>query len=95
MRRFRILALAALTLALTAGSAAAAEFKMIRVDDLARLIAAKTPNLYVYDANPPSTREREGIIPAAHLLPSLPFDPAKELPAAHDAKLVFYCANPH
>ena len=76
-------------------AAAADDFKIIRVDDLAKLIDAKTANLYIYDANPESTRESEGIIPGAKLLPGLAFDAAKTLPAAHDAKLVFYCANTH
>lgn len=87
--------LAVFALALAAGSARAEEFKIIRVDDLAKLVDAHASNLYVYDANPPSTREREGIIPGARLLPTLAFDAAKELPAALDAKLVFYCANTH
>jgi hypothetical protein len=74
---------------------AAEDFKIIRVDDLAKLLDAKTANLYVYDANPQSTRDSQGIIPGAKLLPGLAFDPEKTLPAAHDAKIVFYCANPH
>ena len=94
MNRFRLL-LALFAAALLARSAGAEEFKIIRVDDLAKLIDSKAPNLQVYDANPASTREREGIIPGAKLLPGLAFDPEKVLPAAHDAKLVFYCANSH
>jgi hypothetical protein len=93
MHRFRLWLLFAATL--FASSAAAEEFKVIRVDDLAKLIDSKTPNLQIYDANPASTREREGIIPGAKLLPGLAFDAEKVLPAAHDAKLVFYCANTH
>ncbi len=81
--------------ALLARSAAAEEFKIIRVDDLAKLIDAKTPKLAIYDANPASTRDREGIIPGAKLLPNLAFDPDAVLPADHGAKLVFYCANTH
>jgi hypothetical protein len=80
------------------GSSFAADqpFKLIDVDDLAKLMAGQPQNLSVYDANPASTREREGIIPGAHLLSSsASFDVAKELPTAKDAKLVFYCANPH
>ena len=80
------------------GSSFAADepFKLIHVDDLAKLMAGQPQNLAVYDANPASTREREGMIPGAHLLSSsASFDVAKELPAAKDAKLVFYCANPH
>jgi rhodanese-related sulfurtransferase len=80
------------------GSSFAADepFKIIRVEDLAKLMAGQPQTLSIYDANPPSTREREGIIPGAHLLSSsAAYDVAKELPAAKDAKLVFYCANPH
>ena len=80
---------------LVATIAAAEEFKIIRVDDLAKLIDAKTQNLYVYDANPASTRESQGIIPGAKMLPGLAFDAEKTLPEKHDAKLVFYCANTH
>jgi hypothetical protein len=76
-------------------AAAAEDFKIIRLDDLAKLLDAKTANLYVYDANPQSTRESQGIIPGAKLLPGLAFDPEKTLPEKHDAKLVFYCANTH
>lgn len=86
----------ALIFAVLGGSALAADgFAIIHVPDLATMIEQKTPNLYVYDANPESTREQEGVIPGAHLLSSLSFDPAKELPRAKDAKLVFYCANTH
>jgi rhodanese-related sulfurtransferase len=72
---------------------AAEGFRMIRVSDLAALISQHAPNLFIYDANPESTREREGVIPGAHLLPSLDFQADDELPAKKDAKLVFYCAN--
>jgi len=70
-------------------------FRVIHVNDLAGMIAQHTANLFIYDANPTSTREREGIIPGAHLLPSLDYDVDDELPAKKDAKLVFYCANKH
>lgn len=70
-------------------------FTIIHVGDLAALIDQGARNLYVYDANPESTRESQGVIPGAHMLSSLSFDPAKELPRAKDAKLVFYCANTH
>jgi hypothetical protein len=82
---------------LAATVAAAAEpFASIHVDDLAALIAKQSSGVWIYDANPPSTREHDGIIPGAHLLSSFNhFDVAKELPPAKDAKLVFYCANTH
>jgi len=71
-------------------------FKMINVEDLAKLMADQPKTLAIYDANPGSTREREGIIAGAHLLSSSgSYDVAKELPAAKDTKLVFYCANTH
>jgi len=43
------------------GSSFAADepFKIIHVDDLAKLMAGQRQTLSVYDANPPSTRERE------------------------------------
>lgn len=75
---------------------AADTFKIIHVDDLDALIREHTPDLWIYDANPPSTRVREGVIPGARLLSSFKdYDVAKELPIAKDAKLVFYCTNTH
>ena len=69
-------------------------FKVMHVDELAKLVAAKDPKLAIYDANPDDYRAAEGIIPGAKLLSSFNrYDVAKELPAAKDSKLVFYCAN--
>jgi rhodanese-related sulfurtransferase len=79
--------------ALATSASARDDFRMIRVNDLAALIAQHTENLFIYDANPESTREREGIIPGARLLPSLDFQADDELPPKRTAKLVFYCAN--
>ena len=60
------------------------------------LLNEHATNLWIYDANPPSTRQRDGIIPGAHLLSSSSdYAVASELPPAKDAKLVFYCANTH
>jgi len=48
----------------------------------------------VLDANGADYRKQNGIIPGAVLLTHYQkYDLAKELPAAKDAKLVFYCAN--
>ena len=91
----RNLVFAVLGFVLFAGVASAEEFKIIRVGDLAKLIDAKTPKLEIYDANPPNTRQSEGIIPGAHLLSGRNFNTEKELPADHESKLVFYCANTH
>jgi rhodanese-related sulfurtransferase len=45
------------------------------------------------DANGKDTRAKQGIIPGAVLLTSSSGYDVKELPAAKDSKLVFYCAN--
>ena len=90
-----VLRLALVATLLLAGTSWAEEFKIIRVKDLAKLIDAKTPRLEIYDVNPPKLRESAGIIPGAHLLSGRSFDVEKELPAARDTKLVFYCANTH
>lgn len=85
-----------LTLAFVSVAFADEGFQIIHVDDLAKLLAKPPANFFVYDANPTSVRERDGVIPGAKLLPPLTeFDTSDELPAAKDAKLVFYCANPH
>lgn len=64
----------------------------LTIDEVASLQKAKkvTP----VDANGEATRQKMGVIPGAVLLTSSSqFDPAKELPADKNAKLVFYCAN--
>jgi rhodanese-related sulfurtransferase len=93
--RRRLPLVGALALVLATNLWAGEGFRVIHVNDLAALMAQHTENLFIYDANPPSTREREGIIPGAHLLPSLDYAVDDELPAKKDAKLVFYCANSH
>jgi len=71
-------------------------FQVIHVDDLAKLMGDPSSHVQVYDANHPSTREKFGIIPGAHLLSSYDnYDVAKELPADKNTKLVFYCADLH
>ena len=90
----RLVLVAAFVWLLATGSWADEGFRVIHVNDLAGMIAEHTQNLFIYDANPTSTRERDGIIAGAHLLPSLDYD-VDELPAKKDAKLVFYCANKH
>ena len=89
--------LVAALVALAASIATASEpFSTMHVDDLAALVAKQPSAVFIYDANPPSMRERAGVIPGARLLSSFNnFDVTQELPAAKDAKLVFYCANPH
>jgi len=46
------------------------------------------------DANSAEFRAKNGVIPGAVLLTSSGmYDPNKELPAAKDSKLIFYCAS--
>ncbi len=91
------LAIAGLALAslLSLSSARAAEdqkFKLIHVPDLVAELQNSHPT--VCDANGAKTRNSDGIIPGARLLSSSSeYDIAKELPAAKDSELVFYCAN--
>jgi hypothetical protein len=68
--------------------------KLIDVADLAALKADANSHVVILDANVVPTRERYGVIPGARLLSSYDnYDVATELPAAKNAKLVFYCAN--
>lgn len=91
------LALAALAAAslLSCASARATEmdkFKLIHVPDLVAELQSSHPA--IFDANGDKTRQKEGIIPGAKLLSSSgEYDVAKELPAAKDSELVFYCGN--
>lgn len=72
------------------------KFQIIHVADLAKLMAEPSSKVQVYDANHPSTRERFGVVPGAHLLSSHDnYDVGKELPADKTKKLVFYCADTH
>lgn len=66
--------------------------KNVTVSELAEL--NKASKAVVLDANGKETREQLGVIPNAKLLSNaVKYDVAKELPAAKDSKLVFYCAN--
>ena len=72
------------------------QFQVIHVADLAKLMADPASKVQIFDANHPSTRERFGIIPGAHLLSTYDnYDVAKELPADKNIKIVFYCADSH
>jgi rhodanese-related sulfurtransferase len=72
--------------------APAQEVKVVTVDQVAALRKANLAQ--VVDVNTAETRNRFGIIPGATMLSSATrFDPAKELPASKESKLVFYCAN--
>ena len=50
--------------------------------------------LHVGDANPPTVRDKHGIIPGARLLASSSGYDVAELPGTTDSTLVFYCYNP-
>lgn len=71
-------------------------FQVIHVADLAKEMANPASKVQIYDANHPSTRERFGVIPGAHLLTSSGnYDVASELPGDKNARLVFYCTDSH
>ncbi len=67
--------------------------KEVSITELAELQAKKSAT--VVDVNGAETRVKMGVIPGAVLLSSAAHFEEKELPAAKDTKLVFYCANTH
>ena len=72
------------------------KFAVIRVDRLASLMNDPNSHVNIYDENGWGLRSTAGVIPGAHLLTSDDkYDVAAELPAAKNAKLVFYCADLH
>lgn len=72
--------------------ASTASVQHVTVDELASLTQQK--KAVAVDANGADFRQQNGVIPGAVLLTSSSqFDPARELPAAKDQALVFYCAN--
>ncbi len=72
--------------------AATPTVKSLTITELASLQKAKKAT--VLDANFDQFRKQNGVIPGAFMLTSFnKYDVAKELPAAKDSKLVFYCAN--
>jgi hypothetical protein len=97
MRWFGVLSVALLLPAVIAcGPREDEGFRLIHIADLVAMrTAAETP-VTVVDANGPDFRAREGTIPGAILLSSYSkYDTGEELPASKDARLVFYCADPH
>jgi rhodanese-related sulfurtransferase len=73
------------------GHAAKAEPAKATVAEVASWTKAK--KAVPVDANGSETRASQGVIPGAVLLTSSSKYDVKELPAAKDTKLVFYCAN--
>jgi rhodanese-related sulfurtransferase len=72
--------------------AAATTVKSLTIPELTSL--QKEKKATVLDANFEQFRKQNGVIPGAVMLTSFnKYDVAKELPAAKDSKLVFYCAN--
>ena len=83
---------------LAAGLAVAAEpkekFRLIEVPELEAMQKDARAPVTVLDANDLEFRQENGVIPGAKLLSSFKdYDLKKELPANHDAPLVFYCSN--
>ena len=65
--------------------------KKVTVVELAKLTSARQAT--ILDANNNDFRAKNGVIPGAVLLTSSSEFKLTELPAAKDAKLVFYCAS--
>jgi rhodanese-related sulfurtransferase len=79
-----------------AAPAEAKTFKMASVDDVQKGLDALTKDkkpFAVFDANGKSTRESQGIIPTAVLLPSSSTYDLALLPRDKATPTVFYCAN--
>ncbi len=97
MKKFALCLAAAFTFAIPTafaceGHEQKAEIQKVTVQQLASL--QKENKAKVFDVNGSETRAKMGVIPGAVLLTSAAkFDPAKELPATKDSKLVFYCAS--
>lgn len=73
---------------------AAEKFTLASVAEVSTLVTKKDAKAAIFDANDSEFRAREGVLPGAKLLTSFnEYDVAKELPAAKDTQLVFYCAN--
>jgi len=69
-------------------------FRLIEVSDLETMQKNTSAPVTVLDANDAEFRQKNGVIPGAKLLSSSEqYDINKELPAAKDAPLVFYCSN--
>ncbi|MFN0062732.1 MAG: rhodanese-like domain-containing protein [Myxococcaceae bacterium] len=69
------------------------EFKKLTVKEASAMKAAGTATMV--DANGAETRAKYGYVPGAVLLSDASsFDVVKELPAAKDRTLVFYCGGP-
>lgn len=72
-------------------------FKLVGVDDVAAKLEAqkkdKKVQFAVFDANGKETRQKEGVIPTAVLLPSSSEYDLALLPKDMATPVVFYCAN--
>jgi len=89
-----------LAVVLVSGLALAAQskdkFRLIEVSALEALQKDTGAPVTILDANDAEFRQKNGVIPGAKLLSSSErYDIDKELPAAKDAPLVFYCSNRH
>ena len=71
----------------------AEQFKSINVAELETMMKKQKDNVVVFDANNDKTRQKEGIIPGAKILPKVSDYDVALLPTAKNTNLVFYCAN--
>jgi len=83
--------------AVPAAAAAKEPFKLVGVDDVANKLEAQKKDkkvaIAIFDANGKETRQSQGIIPTAVLLPSASEYDLAVLPKDKATPVVFYCAN--
>ncbi len=77
-----------------AAKAQAKQAKLLELDIEAVSGLVTGGKAQVVDANSDETRAKMGVVPGARLLTNYKsYDVAKELPAAKDSKLIFYCGG--
>jgi hypothetical protein len=69
-------------------------FQVIQVAELDALLHQSSGQVFLFDANTPEFRAKNGIIPGAKLLGSEDkYDLKRDLPQSKTATLVFYCSS--
>lgn len=69
------------------------KLKTIDVAQLETMMQKEKDNVVIFDANNEKTRQKEGIIPGAKILPKVTDYDIALLPTTKSTNLIFYCAN--
>ncbi len=67
--------------------------KIIPVEQVGKLVEAKSSNVAILDVNPEEVRASKGVVPGAIKLTSYDKYALSELPADKTTQLIFYCYN--